>query len=267
MVRHGAALGAREALSYAEVLPPPEFAPHALEADGPSFPGEGGMDLWAFRVDREGPGDRALLSADECARAERILVPAKTIQSVVARAQLRRILGAYLDRDPRTLSFDYGPHDRPELRGRPLRFNLSHSRDWALVAVVEDGEVGVDVEYAGRPRAFEAVASRFFAAPERAYLASLDPAARGPAFFRAWTRKEAYLKAWGTGLSFASSRFCVDYAAGQPGRVLSTEMPGDDPERWHFVDLQIAADYPGAACWDRPAARVRAFRLPELQAD
>ena len=70
------------------------------------------------------------------------------------------------------------------------------------------------------------------------------------AFYRAWTRKEAYLKALGTGLTFASSRFTVIYARGEKARVVATEAPGDDPDRWRMIDLAVAEGYAGACCWE-----------------
>ena len=219
------------------------------------------LHLWAFRVDRVEDADWSILEPDERAKAERIRIDSKKVQRAAARAGLRRLLGAYLHRAPEAIRFDYGEHDKPALAGGELQFNLSHSGVWAAVGVQRVGELGIDVEKSERERELTLIAERFFSAPERDYLAALPEAERGAAFYRAWTRKEAYLKAWGTGLTFASSRFSIDYAAGQAGRVLATEMPGDDPQRWHFVDLRLAEDYPAAVCCDRKPSRVRCFAL------
>jgi 4'-phosphopantetheinyl transferase len=219
------------------------------------------LHLWAFRVDVASEDDWARLNDDERSRCERIRVEGKKVQRASSRSALRLLLGAYVDRAPEALEFDYGEHEKPVLRGEPIAFNLSHSGDWAIVGVASSGVIGVDVEKAEREREFMLISERFFSQVEREYLAALAAKERGPAFYRAWTRKEAYLKAWGTGLSFASSRFSIDYAAGQAGRVLDTEMPGDDPSRWHFVDLRVAPDYPAAVCCDLSPSRVRCYRL------
>ena len=83
------------------------------------------------------------------------------------------------------------------------------------------------------------------------------PEARAAAFYRAWTRKEAYLKAWGTGLSFGSDRFTLDYVSEGGGGLLATEMPGDDPSRWHFKDVELGPDYLGAICFEGPDRPIR----------
>lgn len=217
------------------------------------------LHLWAIRVDAVTPADLARLNVAERARAARIKIESKRVQQAAARSALRQILGAYLGLAPEELEFEYGDHEKPAVGG--LSFNLSHTGVWALVGVMSKGIIGVDVELAEREREFALISERFFSAPERDFLLEQPEAERGAAFYRAWTRKEAYLKAWGTGLTFASSRFCIDYAAGQAGAVLWSEMPGDEPKRWHFVDLRLGPDYPGAVCCDPEPRSVRCFRF------
>lgn len=222
------------------------------------------MHLWRLRVDACDVDDWNRLSDAERKRAERVVIPSKQTQQVAARSGLRRILSSYAGVDARDLEFAYGEHEKPRLVGAlpwtPI-FNLSHSGAWALVAVTGEGRVGVDVEHARPGRDFMGISERFFALEEREYLARVDPGLVDVAFYRAWTRKEAYLKAWGTGLSFASSRFAIEYGPDGPGRVLRTEMPDDRPEDWHFVDLEVDARYPAAACWDRVVTELETFEL------
>lgn len=227
--------------------------------------GDGTVDLWAFRVDRTRDADWQLLDSAERAAAERVIVPRKRVQKVASRAALRRLLSAYTGRPANAIRFRYGEHDKPELDDQSLCFNLSHSFDWATVAIAREGRVGVDVERVERRRPFMEIAQRFFNPDEQRDLEGLQADQRADAFYRAWTRKEAYLKAWGTGLTFASSRFCIDFCGGGPGHVRHTEMPGDDPHAWRFVDIRVAEGYPAALCWDREPRAVRAFR--HLDAD
>ncbi len=237
------------------------------------MPVPGTLDLWTldlFRV--ETPADRALLTADELAKSERIIIPRKARQSLRARAELRRILGLYLGRAPGRLEFVYGQHGKPDLgpgqhspSAQILSFNLSHSEAAGLVAVTLDTrrvELGVDVEQTRDSREFEGIARSFFAPDELAALLAMPPDERPAGFYRAWTRKEAYLKALGTGLSFPSTGFSISYARGLPSRVLRTTREGDDPGRWQMIDVPVPAGFAGAVCWDGDARPMRGFWGP-----
>lgn len=219
-------------------------------------PDEGVLDVWRIELTVH-PDDWDLLDADEAAAARRIIIDAKRDQKASARAHLRRILARYVGAEPTALRFEYGEHGKPALVGDDeLRFNLSHSERFGLLAVSRAGLLGVDVEHARPGRAFEDIAERFFSAPERAELVALPTDRRARAFYRAWTRKEAYLKAHGTGLSFASNRFTITYVSGH-GEVVATEMPGDDPGRWRFHDLDVDPAFAAAACYEGEKMRVR----------
>lgn len=221
------------------------------------------LDVFRFDLREALDDDWALLSSDEKARADRLIIPQKRDQLVVSRANLRRILGRALDRAPSELRFEYGEHDKPRLHDGALSFNLSHSHEAAVVGLTPARAlVGVDVEHMRQGREFEAIATRFFSDAEQHDLLELPEDERPSAFYRAWARKEAYLKAHGTGLSFSSARFTITYIdASIPTRVVQTEMPGDEPERWTFSELELGG-YAGAACWAGADLRVRSWRWP-----
>jgi len=215
------------------------------------------IDVWRLDLTVRDE-DWALLSTDETQRARRILVDNKRDQKVSARAHLRRILARYVGSDPQDLRFTYGEQGKPGLAERPEPcFNLSHSESKGIAAVLRGARIGVDLEFTREGRAFMDLADRFFSQAESAALRALAPEARPAAFYRAWTRKEAYLKAWGTGLTFASDRFTLDYVSGGGGSLLATEMPGDEPSRWHFKDVELGPDFTGAICFDGPDRPVR----------
>ena len=226
------------------------------------------IDVWRLdlTVTEE---DWTLLSWDESERADRIVVEVKRAQKASSRAQLRRILSRYVDVEPRSLRFEYGEHGKPELseQGRSglpehtdLSFNLSHSEKVGLVGVTDGVRIGVDVEQLRVGRDFSGLANRFFSAEESAALHQLSEPARPAAFYRAWTRKEAYLKALGTGLSFPSNGFTIDYTVEGPGCVTATDVPGDDPAIWHFADVQLGPDFAGAICFEGPERSIRWWR-------
>ena len=167
-------------------------------------------------------------------------------------------LARYVGTPPQDVQFTYGEHGKPMLaeHDEPC-FNLSHSESKGLAAVSRRARIGVDLEFAREGRKFTDIADRFFSQAESAELRALPPEARPAAFYRAWTRKEAYLKAWGTGLSFASNRFTLDYIGEGPGSLLATEMPEDDTSRWHFRDLELGPAYTGAICVEGPDCPIR----------
>ena len=156
----------------------------------------------------------------------------------------------------RDLDRVHRPHE-PGLPQGPVRRFLvdpppTHRQNDQLTA-----RIGVDLEFAREGREFTEIADRFFSQAESAELRALPPEARRAAFYRAWTRKEAYLKAWGTGLSFASNRFTLEYIGEGPGNLLATEMPEDDVSRWHFKDVDLGPAYTGAICLEGPDCPIR----------
>lgn len=233
------------------------------------------IDIWEIDLARPiSAADRALLNAEETTKADRIIIEAKRRQSYRARAELRRILSLYLGVDPRELCFVYGEHGKPALatspsgEPAPLCFNLSHSGDVALVGVIlarPELQLGVDVEQARLGREFASIAESFFAPDEVAVFRRIPAHAQPAAFYRAWTRKEAYLKAIGTGLSFSSTAFSISYGEGEEPQLLRTERPGDAARRWRMIDLPCRSGYAAAACWDGEALELRRFYAPHSE--
>ncbi len=142
----------------------------------------------------------ALLSPEEAARAERLAIPAVRERFVLRHGILRETLGEMLGAAPPELRFTHGPDGKPALAGGDIGFNLSKSGDGLLIAMARGATLGCDLEEL-RPNAeAKAIAARWFSASERAALASRDGDDFDRAFVRLWVRKEALLKAVGTGL-------------------------------------------------------------------
>ena len=233
------------------------------------------LDMWEIDLARPiSESDRAMLSAEETVKADRIIIEAKRRQSYRARAELRRILSLYLGVDPRELCFVYGEQGKPALattpdgEPAPLCFNLSHSGNIALVGVILERpelQLGVDVEEARLGREFASIAESFFAPDEVAVFRRLSSREQPAAFYRAWTRKEAYLKAIGTGLSFSSTAFSISYGLDEEPQLLRTQRAGDDARRWRMIDVPCASGYAAAACWDGEALELRRFYAPHSE--
>ncbi|WP_341367379.1 4'-phosphopantetheinyl transferase superfamily protein [Yoonia sp. BS5-3] len=195
------------------------------------------IDLWSFPLDKPDAGS---LSADEQARANRFVFARDRDRYVAGRARLRAILSQYLDQPAADIRFGYGSHGRPGVDG--IAFNLSHTGDQALLAVAQDVVLGVDIE-AIAPIEM-AVAKAHFAPEELRALLALPEPGQVPAFYRCWTRKEAYLKAMGTGLATDLSSFTVTLGPNEDPKLL-TCAPGD-AAAWQLFDVAPAPGIAGA---------------------
>jgi 4'-phosphopantetheinyl transferase len=183
----------------------------------------------------------ASLPATERQRALAFRHPQARAQFVVTRTALRSILSAYLEVSPLRLEFVHGPQGKPSLTGewRWLHFNVTHSHDVALIAVTRRGEVGVDVERL-RPFANDlGMAERYFSPSETETLRALAGPRRSEAFFRAWTRKEAFLKASGKGISYGLERVEVTLLPEEPPRFLRIDGCEQRAAEWSLRHLSL----------------------------
>ncbi len=207
---------------------------------------------------------RGLLSTDEQRRADRFHFAHHRQRFTIARGVLRSLLGHYLGHTPEAVRFRLGPYGKPALPD-PARlfFNLSHSHDLALVAVTEAGQVGIDVEKVRPMVDADQLADRYFSPRETARLRALTEEVRLASFFRCWTRKEAYIKATGLGMSFPLDQFEVTLAPDEPAQLLHVEGDPAATRRWSMHHLAPVDDYVAALAIDGavPAGQVRCFRL------
>jgi 4'-phosphopantetheinyl transferase len=181
------------------------------------------------------------LSVDERERADRFHFDRDRDHFIVARGVLRNILGLYLNREPASLSFEYSSHGKPLLAPAAHRdaisFNLSHSDGIALYVMARDRAVGVDVEFIRSGPRSEQIAERFFSLHEVATLRALPVTLQRYAFFLCWTRKEAYIKARGEGLSLPLDQFDVSLTPGEPAELIGTRPDPLEAGRWSLRNL------------------------------
>lgn len=193
----------------------------------------------------------AILGDDERFRADRFRFPQHRHHFIAARGALRTLVGRYAGMPPEKLRFEYNQYGKPalaeELNVSLLQFNLSHSGELALYAFTYGRELGIDIEWTRRRiDQIDQIARRYFSEAEHTALSALPEHLRQQAFFNCWTRKEAYIKARGQGLSLPLHQFDVTLAPGEPAQLLATR---DDPAqlaRWSMQALQPGTDYVGA---------------------
>ena len=200
------------------------------------------------------------LSADEQERAQRFKASQHRRRFTAARGTLRHILARYLRTSPRTIQFESGPFGKPLLpdpEGQPLHFNVSHSRQLAVYAISRNLEVGIDLEKDRDSLDYAGVAERIYSPQEFTVFQNLPEAEQRAAFFRCWTRKEAFVKALGKGFSFPLQNVTVSFTPDDPPRILNVD--GQSPEDWALFDLPLGQGFWGALAVTGESSLIRGW--------
>lgn len=192
----------------------------------------------------------SLLNPEERIRANRFRPPFHRKRFIAARGALRQLLGNYLDTPPELLEFGYNEHKKPYLLSTNIEisFNVSHSRDYALIAITMENRVGIDVEKV-REKFNLAIAERYFSSAENTALQTLPSKERPLAFYRLWARKEAVVKAMGKGLTYPMSSFTVSL---EP----ISEVIDILSENWYLAPLVVSTDYVAALATQMPIENI-----------
>ncbi len=190
------------------------------------------------------------LSDDELKRADCFIFKKDRLRFTVGRGLLRTILGRYLKKEPSQLCFQYSLNGKPELTGENsdegLNFNVSYSNELILYAVSLNRRIGVDIEYIRQDFADDQIVERFFSKQEVEKYFSLPGKFRKEAFFTCWTRKEAYLKATGKGITSGMDQFAVSLVPGEPAVLLSINNDPEETSNFCLEDLNIGQGYKAA---------------------
>jgi 4'-phosphopantetheinyl transferase len=234
-----------------------------FQIDSPLALPEDEVQLWRVNLEAIAAEEsrwQRVLSSDETERASRFHFPRDRQRFVASRGLLRTILATYLAIEPTGVSLSYSKKEKPFLgpahEGSAVTFNVSHSGGIALLAFSRGRDIGVDVEQVREDFDVGAIARRFFSAHELDQLAALPNEKKFEAFFRCWTRKEAYIKATGEGLSFPLHQFDVSVAPGHSDALLSTRPHNSEAALWSLREIPAGAGYVAALC-----VRGREWRL------
>ncbi|HXM48075.1 MAG TPA: 4'-phosphopantetheinyl transferase superfamily protein [Pyrinomonadaceae bacterium] len=205
-----------------------------------------------------------LLSPDERARAKSYRFERDRERFIVARGFLRTILGLYLDCGPAALHFNYAEHGKPSLadpvcEDASLNFNLAHSGKLAIYGITRRRALGVDLELIRPDLTGEDIARRFFSANDTASLLAIPASRRQRAFYDGWTRKEAFIKAKGSGLLLPLDQFDVALSPGEPAALLRTGWDLSEASRWSLRAIDVAPDYAAAIAVEGHDWRLRCW--------
>ncbi|MDB6156132.1 MAG: phosphopantetheine-protein transferase [Chthoniobacteraceae bacterium] len=237
---------------------PPNFP--VLEADD--------IHVWCGILDQPTRSFRELeqtLSLDELDRLQEIPSALLRQRFIATHGLMRKILSRYLAIAPRQIEFSYDRRGKPCLaiqNGGHLEFNIARSRSLALYAVTKNREIGIDVEYLRQLEKAGIIASQFFSLRENAELRALSPELQLEAFMSCWTRKEAYFKARGIGITECAAQVEVTLHPGQEARLLSLEGDAGAAADWAIHSLAPAPGYVGAVAIKNPGARLTCWQWP-----
>ena len=213
-----------------------------------AFP-TGRVDVWRVRLDEPAMAGSvaSVLSPDEIARASRFHFEKDRIHFTRCRSALRTLLAGYLAIPATEIRFEYPTGGKPQLaaeqNSRALQFNVSHSANMALIAVSSEHRLGVDIEKIRGDVDTASLAERFFSLRERAGLQALPDRLRVPGFFACWTRKEAFLKATGDGLSFPLADFSVTTHPDLDPELEEINGNTEAGKLWFLADLSVVDGY------------------------
>ena len=189
------------------------------------------------------------LLREEHERVKKFLFDRDRTTFILTHGVLRAILGTLTKTDPSQIAFVYGKHGKPRLMGEfenQIHFNLSHTREKALIAFTRVGEVGIDIEYI-RPLKYSfRIAERFFAEEEIRSLRALPKEIQQRAFFTCWARKESFIKAKGGGLTIPLRSFTVSVDSRKPAQLLKTDWDENEAPRWSILDIPVDENYAAA---------------------
>jgi 4'-phosphopantetheinyl transferase len=198
------------------------------------------------------PSLQGYLDEKDVDRAARFRLPEDRARYVLGRALTRECLARYLNRAPGTIAFIYSGRGRPMLAGDDsIQFSISHTQDWVAFALTSHARVGIDLEYLRPDFNLAEMAVRIFSRTDLQRFQALPGDEKLASFFRAWTRKEAYLKARGEGITDALDQVSVSFGPEEFASLKDSRAPSD-AHSWRLQTFPLPVNYAGSLAWDDP---------------
>jgi 4'-phosphopantetheinyl transferase len=197
--------------------------------------------------DNEESGFGKILSKQEISRADKFYFSIDKKRYLLTRALLKNILARITGADPQKLHFKFNEHGKPHLENfKHIYFNISHSADIGLIAVTDCAAIGIDVEEYRKRLQLQEISKRFFSRYETDVLSKLPDNQKMHAFFNCWTRKEAFIKALGLGLTLPLKHFDVTLHPAEQARVIAIRYKDEKAEEWTLKDIPMENEYAAA---------------------
>lgn len=201
-----------------------------------------------------------LLSPEEKERAQKFRFAHDRRNFIIARGILRSLISNYLQISPTAISFHYSKFGKPSIANHySLQFNISHSQNVVLFAFTKKFIVGVDVECINPNIEIKDIARNFFSKNEIVNLLQLPEQEQALGFFNCWTRKEAFIKAVGEGLSFPLDKFEVSLEPNTPARLLATDWDPKAVAQWSMFSMSPAKDFVGSLVIEGAIEKVKFY--------
>ena len=217
-------------------------------------------DIWIidFEELREKEGTyRGYLSDDEILRSEKFRMPSDRRNFIICRAILRLLLSEELECLPAEIKFDFNEYDRPKLPNKSIDFNVSHSQDFGLIGIARDSILGLDIEFKSKDIEVEQIASKFFSSKEIEILNKVPKEDRINTFYRCWTRKEAFIKAIGQGLTYPLDTFQVSLENDHYAELIQIETDLEEHLNWRMFSFCPSKGYIGAVAIRNPNIEIQ----------
>lgn len=207
------------------------------------------------------------LSSQELERVHRLKNPMHGRNALAGYGILREILGRYLAMDPKKIRFDFGSHGKPyiamDMNHLRIQFNMTHTRQLVLYALTLENEIGIDAEYVDDKVRAEDLAMRFFSSLEYQQLMKLSQQSRLAGFYRCWTRKEAFIKAHGKGLSYPLNKFSVSLDPHCVDCLIDLDDPELSIRDWKLTSLIENEEYMAALAVENGFSQINRFQWQE----
>jgi 4'-phosphopantetheinyl transferase len=207
------------------------------------------------------------LSPNERDRADRFRFEKDKAHFIVFTGALKTIIGRYLNCDPRRIQFQYSEFGKPYLManhdGDAFFFNMAHSNHLAVIGFGRILQIGIDIEFIRPIPDIDEIGKRIFSPNEYKKYHSLPENQKQTAFFNCWTRKEAFIKAIGKGLSFPLDRFSVSFAPGNSCRIIDIDGDTEKASKWSLVHFIPAKNYSAALALNDRVIKIGYYTLTQ----
>lgn len=211
------------------------------------------VHIWLLRFDELKGQEQDfynLLADEEKKRADNFFSNIDRTRYIVSKGYLRKLLEKFTLTDPEKIVFTANDYGKPALKFPTLElyFNISHSANLGLIAISDIAEIGIDVEKHKKIKTIDKIADRFFSQTEKEVLLKLPGKHKLEGFFNCWSRKEAFIKSIGRGLSFPLKLFDVTLKPGDPAELIEIREANESANQWFLQEISVDVGYSAAFC-------------------